>query len=86
MVNFGAANSATTGVGGVHPSIDVSSSGLNDPLLVGLRSLGHTVSFATQSSGISTIIRAPSATTGALTLWLVLIHVEKVLHYYGQSF
>jgi gamma-glutamyltranspeptidase/glutathione hydrolase len=69
MVNFGAANSVTTGVGGEHPSIDVSNSGLNDPLLVGLRSLGHTVSFAAQSSGVSTIIRAPSATTGAQTLW-----------------
>ena len=57
MVNFGAANSATTGVGGEHPSIDVSNSGLNDPLLVGLRGLGHTVSFAAQSSGVSTIIK-----------------------------
>ena len=57
MVNFGAANSATTGVGGEHPSIDISNNGLNDPLLVGLRSLGHTVSFAAQSSGVSTVIR-----------------------------
>ena len=57
MVNFGAANSPTTGVGGEHPSIDISNSGFNDPLLVGLRSLGHTVSFAAQSSGVSTIIK-----------------------------
>lgn len=57
MVNFGAANSSTTGVGGEHPAIDVSNSGLNDPLLAGLRTLGHTVSFAAQSSGVSTIIR-----------------------------
>ena len=57
MVNFGAANSATTGVGGEHPSIDVSNNGLADPLLVGLRSLGHTVSFAAQSSGVGTIIQ-----------------------------
>ena len=57
MVNFGASNSATTGVGGEHPAIDVSNSGLNDPLLVGLRSLGHTVSFAAQSSGVGTIIK-----------------------------
>ncbi len=61
MVNFGAANSATTGVGGEHPSIDISNSGLNDPLLVGLRSLGHTVSFAAQSSGVSTVIRTTTA-------------------------
>ncbi len=57
MVNFGAGNSVTTGVGGEHPSIDVSNTGLNDPLLNGLRSLGHTVSFAAQSSGVSTIIK-----------------------------
>lgn len=61
MVNFGSANGPTTGVGGEHPSIDISNNGLNDPLLNGLRSLGHTVSFAAQSSGVSTIIRTPSA-------------------------
>ena len=61
MVNFGAANSATTGVGGEHPSIDVTNNGLNDPLLNGLRALGHTVSFAAQSSGVSTIIKGKSA-------------------------
>jgi gamma-glutamyltranspeptidase/glutathione hydrolase len=70
MVNFGAANSATTGVGGEHPSIDVTNSGLNDPLLVGLRSLGHTVSYSAQSSGVSTIIRAPAAWNAGLpALW-----------------
>ncbi|MEY3923425.1 MAG: hypothetical protein RI915_1072 [Pseudomonadota bacterium] len=70
MVNFGAANSSTTGVGGEHPSIDVTNSGLNDPLLVGLRSLGHTVSYSAQSSGVSTIIRAPAAWNAGLpTLW-----------------
>ena len=61
MVNFGAANGPTTGVGGEHPSIDTSNNGLNDPLLVGLRSLGHTVSFAAQSSGVSTIIKTTPA-------------------------
>ena len=61
MVNFGAANSATTGVGGEHPAIDISNSGLNDPLLVGLRALGHTVSFAAQSSGVSTIIKGKTS-------------------------
>ncbi len=70
MVNFGAANSSTTGVGGEHPSIDVTNSGLNDPLLVGLRSLGHTVSYSAQSSGVSTIIRAPASWNAGLpTLW-----------------
>jgi gamma-glutamyltranspeptidase/glutathione hydrolase len=69
MVNFGAGNSVTTGVGGEHPSIDVTNSGLNDPLLAGLRSLGHTVSFAAQSSGVSTIIRSPAANTGIPVLW-----------------
>ena len=63
LVNFGAANSPTTGVGGESPQIDISNSGLNDPLLVGLRSLGHTVLFAAQSSGVSTIIKTP---TGSL--------------------
>jgi gamma-glutamyltranspeptidase/glutathione hydrolase len=70
MVNFGASNGPTTGVGGEHPSIDVANSGLNDPLLVGLRSLGHTVSFAAQSSGVSTIVRAPASWYAGLPiLW-----------------
>ena len=64
MVNFGAANSATTGVGGEHPSMDVSNNGLNDPLLAGLRNLGHTVSFAAQSSGVSTIIKTRDGFVG----------------------
>jgi len=65
MVNFGAANSPTTGVGGEHPMIDTSNNGLNDPLLNGLRALGHTVSFAAQSSGVSTVVRgaAPGQST-----------------------
>ncbi len=67
MVNFGAANSATTGVGGEHPSINIANSGLDDPLLVGLRALGHTVSFAAQSSGVSTIIKGKTA-SGATQL------------------
>ena len=69
MVNFGASNSATTGVGGEHPAIDVSNSGLNDPLLVGLRSMGHTVSFSAQSSGVGTIVMSQPA--GATTPVLV---------------
>lgn len=57
FVNFGAANSPTTGIGGEHPSILVSNNGADDPLVAGLRALGHTVSVAAQSSGVSTILR-----------------------------
>ena len=41
--------------------MDVSNNRLNDPLLNGLRSLGHAVSFAAQSSGVSTIIKIQPA-------------------------
>lgn len=62
MVNFGAANSATTNVGGEHPNVNITVpagglAGGNDPLVSGLRTLGHTVSIAAQSSGVSTIIK-----------------------------
>jgi gamma-glutamyltranspeptidase/glutathione hydrolase len=63
MVDFGAANSATTNVGGEHPNVNASTPpsgglpGANDPLVAGLRSMGHTVSVAAQSSGIGTVIR-----------------------------
>ena len=73
MVNFGAGNSVTTGVGGEHPAIDpsVPTGGLaggNDPLIAGLRALGHTVSVAAQSSGVSTVIRVPAIGMGAFVL------------------
>ncbi|HZF81551.1 MAG TPA: gamma-glutamyltransferase, partial [Rubrivivax sp.] len=54
-VNFGAANSPTTGIGGEHPLID----GANDPLVMGLSAMGHNVVVSSQSSGVSTIIRTP---------------------------
>lgn len=57
MVDFGASNSVTTSVGGEHPNIDATNNGNNDPLVLGLRALGHTVSVGAQSSGIGTIIR-----------------------------
>ncbi len=57
MVAFGAANSPTTNVGGEHPNVDLSNSGANDPLITGLRALGHTVGTGAQSSGIGTIVR-----------------------------
>ncbi len=57
MVNFGSSNSATTGVGGEHPNINATNSGAADPLVIGLRSLGHTVNVAAQSSGTGTIVK-----------------------------
>jgi len=58
MVDFGAGNSATTNVGIEHPSINSANAGASDPLITGLRALGHTVTGTTaQSSGISTIVR-----------------------------
>ena len=57
MVAFGAANSASTNVGGEHPNVDTGNGGNNDALITGLRALGHTVNTAAQSSGIGTIVR-----------------------------
>ena len=57
LTNFGSSNGPTTGIGGEHPNINALNSGDNDPLVIGLRNLGHTVSVAAQSSGTSTILR-----------------------------
>ena len=70
MVNFGASNSATTGVGGEHPNIVTTNLGADDPLVSGLRALGHTVSIAAQSSGTGTVVKttvsgAPAFVGGA---------------------
>ena len=51
---------------GQHETARHSSNGVNDPLVTGLRALGHTVSVAGQSSGVSTIIRVPSANGATL--------------------
>jgi gamma-glutamyltranspeptidase/glutathione hydrolase len=59
MVNFGSSNSATTGIGGEHPNILAADNGNGDALVTGLRALGHTVSVAAQSSGVSTVLRVP---------------------------
>ncbi|MDP9899921.1 gamma-glutamyltransferase family protein [Variovorax ginsengisoli] len=67
MVDFGASNSATTSVGGEHPNIDATNNGNNDPLVLGLRALGHTVSVSAQSSGIGTIIRKNVGGASVLT-------------------
>jgi len=66
MVDFGAANSPTTNVGGEHPDINASANGASDPLVTGLRAMGHTVSVSAQSSGTSTIVRVPG--NGAMVL------------------
>jgi gamma-glutamyltranspeptidase / glutathione hydrolase len=56
-VDFGAANSPKTNVGGEHPNIDIADNGDHDPLVQGLRKLGHQVDLADQSSGLSAIKR-----------------------------
>ena len=56
MIAFGAANSPTTNVGGEHPNVNLANNGNDDPLVAGLRALGHTVNTAAQSSGIGTIV------------------------------
>lgn len=57
MVDFGAANTAKTNVGGEHPVIDTTDDGANDPLIEGLRELGHEINLADQSSGLSALVR-----------------------------
>jgi gamma-glutamyltranspeptidase / glutathione hydrolase len=63
-VDFGAANSPKTNVGGEHPIIDTADNGDHDPLVQGLRKLGHQIDLADQSSGLSAIIRDSSGLTG----------------------
>jgi gamma-glutamyltranspeptidase/glutathione hydrolase len=58
LIDFGASNGPTTTVGGEHPNVDTSSGGANDPLLTGLRAMGHTVSTGAQSSGVNNVMRA----------------------------
>jgi gamma-glutamyltranspeptidase/glutathione hydrolase len=60
MVDFGAANSPKTNVGGEHPNI----SGPDDPLVTGLRDKGHTVELADQSSGLSALLRTENGWSG----------------------
>ena len=45
-------------VGGEHPNIVATNNGANDPLVTGLRALGHTVNLGAQSSGVNSIIRS----------------------------
>ncbi|MBO9679386.1 MAG: gamma-glutamyltransferase [Acidovorax sp.] len=51
LVNFGAANSPSTGVDGSNTTLDLTA------LVNDLKAKGHTVSTAAQSSGVATIIR-----------------------------
>ena len=67
MINFGAANGPTTNVGGEHPNVAVANNGANDPLVTGLRALGHTVNIAAQSSGTGTITRTQVKGMSTLT-------------------
>jgi len=66
LVDFGASNNPTTTIGGEHPNIDISNGGNNDPLITGLKALGHTISTSAQSSGVNTILR--TQTGGASVL------------------
>jgi gamma-glutamyltranspeptidase/glutathione hydrolase len=63
-VDFGAANTPKTNVGGEHPVIDTSDNGDHDPLVQGLRKLGHQVDLADQSSGLSAISRDGTGLVG----------------------
>ncbi|MEU2001100.1 gamma-glutamyltransferase [Rhodococcus sp. NPDC019627] len=63
-VDFGAANTPVTGVGGEHPNINAARDGADDPLIAQLRAMGHQVSVAPQSSGLSALQRVDSGWVG----------------------
>ena len=67
LVNFGASNSATTSIGGEHPSVDTTNNSAADALIVGLRALGHTVSTSATASSINTVMRSFSNGVAILT-------------------
>ncbi|NUP25922.1 MAG: gamma-glutamyltransferase family protein, partial [Nocardia sp.] len=56
-VNFGAANTPVTNIGGEHPAIDAGDDGRHDPLVTRLRERGHQISVAPQTSGLSVLGR-----------------------------
>jgi gamma-glutamyltranspeptidase/glutathione hydrolase len=64
LVDFGAANSPQTNVGGEDPEINTSDNGDHDPLVQGLRAQGHQVNLGDQYSGLSAITRSTSQWTG----------------------
>ncbi|MBO0853349.1 MAG: gamma-glutamyltransferase family protein [Nocardia sp.] len=57
QVDFGAANTPVTGIGGEHPAIDAADNGSRDRLVERLRGMGHQVSVDPQSSGLSALVR-----------------------------
>ncbi|MFE2955360.1 gamma-glutamyltransferase family protein [Nocardia tengchongensis] len=57
MIDFGAANTPVTNVGGEHPAVNATDNGDHDPLVQQLRQSGDQVSVAAQSSGLSALIR-----------------------------
>lgn len=57
LVNFGAANSANTNVGGEHPNVNADSNGDNDALVQALRGWGHGINLNAQTSGLAAIVR-----------------------------
>ncbi|MET4613095.1 gamma-glutamyltranspeptidase/glutathione hydrolase [Rhodococcus sp. PvR044] len=57
MVDFGAANTPKTNVGGEHPNIEAADNGATDPLVRALTEMGHQVSTEPQSSGLSVLGR-----------------------------
>jgi gamma-glutamyltranspeptidase/glutathione hydrolase len=62
LADFGADNSPRTNVGGEDPEINTSDNGDHDPLVQGLRALGHQVNLGDQSSGLSAITRSSPGT------------------------
>jgi gamma-glutamyltranspeptidase/glutathione hydrolase len=60
LIDFGAANTPVTNIGGEHPGV----SGARDPLVTGLTALGHMVNTAPQTSGLGTIVVRTGAGTG----------------------
>jgi gamma-glutamyltranspeptidase/glutathione hydrolase len=66
LIDFGASNGPTTTLGGEHPNLNTANNGNGDPLITGLRGLGHTVSTAAQSSGVNTVLRAQ---VGGAAVW-----------------
>ena len=66
MLNFGAANGPVTNLGGEHPNLAAAGAGAGDPLVRGLRALGHGVSVAAQPSGVATVLRVRA---GAAPAW-----------------
>ena len=70
LLDFGAANTPVTALGGEHPLLDTADDGARDPLVTGLRARGHQVALAAQISGIATVLRGgpdarPPLTGGA---------------------